>query len=202
MEDLLARIDAQRQRLGFMTVRELLDVYGADNFIPDPFSVLVSRGVTLGRGNRLYPDVVLETQHGGRIVIGSENSFYPGTLLLADPATITIGDHNRFGDGGVRLKATLPILVGSHGRYMSGANILSGCVLENGSQVLGAITVENCTLGAGGGFKEPDPDLRGGVLKGFGTARHLTVGQGEVINGAGRFDSDAIERQTAYHPKP
>jgi hypothetical protein len=84
---------------------------------------------------------------------------------------------------------------------MSGANILGACVLESGTQVLGPITVENCTLMTGGSFKEADPDRRGGVLKGFGTARNLTVRQGEVINGQGTFDASAVERQIAYHPK-
>src|SRR5690606_31902967 len=126
-----------------------LEVHGGGNFIPDPFSVLVSYGVTLGRANMFYPNVVVERQNEGVISIGSENTFYPGTLLLANQGTIRIGDQNLFGDGGVRLKASLqsaPIVIGSHGRYMSGANILGACVLESGTQVLGPITVENCTL--------------------------------------------------------
>ena len=205
MQDLLAQIDAQRERLGFMTVRELLDVHGSGNFIPDPFSVLVSHGVTIGSANILYPNVILETQHGGVISIGSENILYPGTLLLADQGVITIGDDNLLGDGGVRIKATLStaaITIRSHGRYMNGANILGTCNLESGTQVLGPITVENCTLRAGGSFREPDPDLRGGVLKGSGVARALEVRQGEVINGIGVFETTKIERQTAYHAKP
>lgn len=203
VDNLIALIDAQREQQGFLSIRELLELPG--NRVLDPFSVLVSRDVSLGKNNIFYPNVILETQHGGKISIGRENIFYPGTLLLADSGNITIGNQNRFGDGGVRIKTTQPtetVTIRHQGRYLNGAQIIGNCRLGSGSQILGPITVENCTLMDGGSSAEPDPDRRAGVLKGFGRAQNITVHQGEVINGQGAFDPSQIERQVVYHPKP
>ncbi|MDP9843982.1 hypothetical protein [Streptosporangium lutulentum] len=38
-------------------------------------------------------------------------------------------------------------------------------------------------------------------MKGFGLARGIQLGAGEVINGAGDFADASIERQLAYHPR-
>ncbi|GAB3815941.1 hypothetical protein GCM10028799_17750 [Kribbella italica] len=37
-------------------------------------------------------------------------------------------------------------------------------------------------------------------LKGFGRARGVQVGVGEVVNGSGDFDDAPVERQRHYHP--
>lgn len=205
MDDLLALIDAQREQQGFMPVRELLETLGRHgNRVLDPFSVLVSRGVAVGHNNIFYPNVVIETQNDGQITIGDQNVFYPATLMLSNSGSIVISRSNLFGDGAIRIKTTQPtdlVTIGDHGRYMNGASILGKARLGSGSQILGPITVENCTLMDGGSYTEPDPDLRAGVLKGFGRARNLTVNQGEVINGHGTFDPIQIERQLVYHPR-
>ncbi|MEZ5904626.1 MAG: hypothetical protein R3C69_05825 [Geminicoccaceae bacterium] len=62
--------------------------------------------------------------------------------------------------------------------------------------------VEDCELGPGGAFTEPDPDERGGVLKGAGPARHLLVPKGHVIAAYGPFDQAAMQQQSFFHPKP
>lgn len=201
----LAAIDAHRAARGFMAVAELLDVLGAgQNIVLDPFSILVSKGVEIGSGNVLYPNVIIEATNAGGIRIGGGNVFYPGTMLLADRGSVAIGDSNEIGSGGVQIKAAIPdaaIHIGSEGRYMNGAAIVGQCTLGSGSQVLGAITVEGCTLEPGDSYKGADPDMRAGVLKGFGVARNLTVKQGEVINGRGNFSEAPVERQVTYHPK-
>lgn len=198
---ILKQIDEQRRQRGFMTVAEMLAQF-ADTTLLDPFSILISEGVTLGRGNLIYPNVIIERHGQGHVTIGSGNVLFGGALLYAEGA-LRIGSGNRFGDGGVRIKA-LPgeqIEIGDGGRYMSGAEITGTCTLGSGTQILGVISVRNCILGAGETFEHPDPDLRGGVLKGFGQARGLRLNQGEVINGRGDFAQSAIERQTVYHPR-
>lgn len=205
MDDLLTTIDNQRARLGFLPVAEMLKrLASGNNIVLDPFSVLVSEDVQIGSNNILYPNVILETKGGGSLVVGDNNIFYPGALLRADQGKIIIGDGNEFGDGGVRIKANMPdsvIEIGNNGRYMNGAEVMGKCRLGSGTQILGAITVQNCNLEEGDSYKEPNAETRGGLLKGFGVARNLIVRRGEVINGQGRFEQSMIEQQIAYHPK-
>ena len=66
----------------------------------------------------------------------------------------------------------------------------------------GAITVQDCSLEEGGNYKEPDPDLRGAVLKGSGIARDIQLPKGHVINAYGTFQNASLESQSHYHPKP
>lgn len=204
LAEIIERIDQQRRRLGFLTIAQLLDL-DCGNVVFDPFSTLISEGVSLGTGNIFYPNVTLEARQGGTIAIGSDNTFNSATLLLADRGSIVIGSHNELGDGGLRIRANEPqaaITMGDDGRYSGGAAILGRNTLGSGSQVLGSITVQNCTLESGDSYKNDDPDRRAGVLKGFGIARSLVVKQGEVINGRGSFEQSQIQRQTVYHPKP
>jgi hypothetical protein len=83
---------------------------------------------------------------------------------------------------------------------MNGVKILGSCYFGSGSQVLGNITVQDCHLGDGESFMHPDPSARGGVLKGYGFARNVTVQTGLVINGQGTFDQKDIQSQLFYHP--
>jgi hypothetical protein len=92
-------------------------------------------------------------------------------------------------------------LIGSSGRYLGGATVFGTSVLEDGSQILGAITLDDCHLGGGGSFLSGDPDQRGGVLKGLGTARNLFIPRGHVISAQGQFDVAAIKLQSYYHSR-
>lgn len=203
--DLIAKIDRQRMLRGFMTLAEMLDwLLSQENIVLDPFSTLISKNVNIGRGNVFYPQVTIEANDGGSISIGNGNTFASGSVLLAEQGRIDIGDDNQFGDGGIRIKANLPealIQIGSNGRYMNGAEIMGRCRLGSGSQIIGNITVQNCDLGDGDSYKDPNPETRAGLLKGFGLARNLQVRRGEVISGQGSFDQAQIEQQAAYHPK-
>ncbi|MDP2698453.1 hypothetical protein [Thalassospira sp.] len=178
---MLPHIDRARTAQGFLTIADMLARFGADNAIPDPFSILISDHVQIGR----------------------DNVFYPGTLLAAtDGGTITIGDGNQFGEGGVTIRATAGqhINIGNHTRLMRAAVILGDSTLGDGSQVLGPIQAVAITLAAGGSWRDADVAGRGAVLKGFGTARQISVPRGMVINGnGGPFSPDMIEPQTNYH---
>lgn len=194
--------DAQRQRMGLMTLREIETLIEQGNSIFDPFSTLISCTAKVGTGNIFYPSVIIQARDEGSISIGSQNIFYPNTFLLAESGMIVVGSGNQFGDGGVSLKAQgSSITVQDRGRYMNSPQILGETFLGTGSQVLGRINVQNCRLEAGEDYTHPDPDLRAGVLKGSGVARQLLVKAGEVINGNGVFEQANIERQTFYHPK-
>ncbi len=166
-------------------------------------AVLVSESVVLGERNRLYPGVVIECREGARIRVGSDNVFWPGTVIVAEAGEIVIGSGGSFGPGGCTLaldRAGGLIRIGDMCRLREGAVLLAGSEIGDGAQVLGPIQVTDCRLGGGSSHAEPDPAARGGVLKGAGRARGLAVGQGEVILGEGRFRQQDLASQLSFHP--
>jgi hypothetical protein len=202
--DLTTLLNQQRTQRGFYSLAELLELRTRANVIFDPFSILISRSLELGSGNIFYPNVVVEAQADGRISIGDENTFLPNTLVRATSGHISIGSRNIFGEGGASLATSDPkamLSIGNDGRYCYGAQISGTNDCGDGAQVLGAMLVQGCELGSGGSYAHPDPDQRGGVLKGSGLARNLIIRQGEVINGRLTLTQAMIERQSVYHPK-
>ncbi|TDU90779.1 hypothetical protein EV138_4374 [Kribbella voronezhensis] len=197
-------IDDQRTARGLRTVAELLELAEAGTIILDPYSVLVGTRVRLGDGNVLYPGVVIECDPESSCELGSGNTLLPGTFIAASGGgSIVIGDHNRIGEGGARLVAGQPgsrLTVGDRTRISSSPVIVAPADLGDGCQVLGQITAQQVQLSGGADWSHPDPDHRGAVLKGFGKARGLSVGVGEVVNGSGDFADASLERQRAYHP--
>ncbi len=193
-----------RRRQGLLTIDEIVALGERGNTIYDPFSVLISRHAVIGRDNVFYPNVTLFCGEDSQLRLRDGNVLHPLTILDAASGPIRIGSGNQFGEGGLTIRCNRPdaaIEVGDDGRYMGGASVFGQTFLGSGSQLLGAIIVDSCRLEAGGSFRTPDPDARAGLLKGHGTARNLTVSQGCVIAGAGSFEADLMERQTAYHPK-
>ena len=156
-----------RAKAGFLATDQLLERFG-DNLLLDPFSTLISEGVSIGYGN------------------------------------ITVGDHNEIGDGGFSARANrsrAEITIGSHGRYQGGVSVLGCSALGEGTQLLGQIAAMDCSLEAGDEYRCPDPDLRGGVLKGFGIASSIHVPCGWVIAGRSEFREEMMVLQTTFHPK-
>jgi hypothetical protein len=200
LSDLAARVHSAR------TTRDLLDMDGIgalDATVLDPNSLIFSTWVKIGRGNVFYPNVVIECDTSSTCQIGDNNVFWPGTLIVASGGgSVTLGDDNTIGQGGAQIKAHgTAVRIGSRTRIINGAEILCPAVLGDGCQVLGPISVRFVELAAGGDFHEPDPDVRGAVLKGGGSARGITLRRGEVIYGYGDFSTAGIERQLAYHPR-
>lgn len=196
--------DEQRNKKGFYTVAHLIDTIGVQNCILDEHSVLISNGTIIGQGNVFYPGVIIERAGEGALKIGSDNVFYPGTYIYGSHGNIVIGDKNEFGPAGVTIRANIPevrIEIGNEGRYCEGANIVGNSTLGSGSQVIGPISVQSCTLANGGSSKEPDPDKRASVLKGYGRARGIKLAIGQVVNGSGDFADSPIETQRSYHPR-
>lgn len=198
------RVDQTRSKYNFHSPKALMDILGISNSILDPYSVLIGSSVKVGEGNVFYPNVIIECIDGGKVDIGNDNVFYPGTYILGSAGNLTIGSSNEFGTGGCTIRANMPdadIRIGDNGRYCGGADIMGKTMLGDGSQVLGNITVQSCSLSKGGTFNEADPDKRASVLKGYGLARGITLTAGQVINGAGNFAEAKVERQSTYHPK-
>lgn len=196
--------DEQRIALGWRTVVEVLELAEAGSVVLDPYSLLIGREVKLGRHNVFYPNVVIECDTESRISLGDTNTFLPGAWLSAtNQGEIQLGHRNRIGEGGARITVDRPgaaIRIGHRTRVVGGAAISGPAVLGDGSQVIGQVAVQAIDLAAGSDWTYADPDGRGGVLKGFGRGRNLTVGRGEVLNGQGDFANAPLERQRTYHP--
>ena len=200
----IEHMDGHRAANGYHTIEELITVIGARNTIIDPFSVLISRNVTIGRGNTISSGVAFIADSSSTMRIGDNNLFSNNTRLeAANAASIILGSNNSFGDGVVIVKCNTNngnMIFGNNCRFDGRINTYGDCAFGDGSQILGTINVYNCTLRGGGAHTEPDPGKRAGLLKGIGTTRGLTVEAGMVLNGFGPFDQMAVEPRRKLPP--
>lgn len=198
------RNDGARERMGFLTVREMQDLSNSQSIL-DFHSTLISRYASLGPNNVLYPGTVIESDDASELKIGTENVFYPGSIVQAvRGGKVDIGDRNTFGPGGVQVKANLHstnVVIGNDVRLVNGVELVGHSHLGDGSQIIGAIQAQSVVLEGGGGFLSAEVDGRGAVLKGFGLARGLRLNAGDVVNGVGDFSAHPVERQSDYHPR-
>jgi len=204
MLDVSNYLDRIRIESHFLTISQVVEIVGKENSVFDPFSILISQNAEIGTGNVFYSNVIISASTTSRLTIGDRNVFHPGTTLEAADGEIQVGSDNVFGDGGFSARANRPgaqIKIGDSGRYKDGAKIFGKSYLGNGCQILGAVTAEDCYLSDGQSHLFPDPDERGAVLKGFGVARSITLGAGEVIQGDGMIQATDVLRQSSFHPK-
>lgn len=202
---LLDAIDGMRRNAGFLTLAETLALSESGNAVLDPFSTLISRHAEIGENNVIHPNVRLDCREGAALRVGSGNVLHSNTMMEATSGTITVGDGNLFGEGVVAIKANAPgagIEIGDGGRYVGIVNVFGRVTLGSGSQILGTITLQGCTLAAGAPHSHPQPDARGAVLKGAGHARDIHLGQGLVIDGWGYFRAEDAVAQSTFHPAP
>lgn len=203
MNTLLEKIDSARVACGYLTVEAMMETLEG-NHVLDPFSTLVTAGVQLGKGNILYPGVTLKASGSSRLVMADCNILHAGCLFEASQGDIIVGSGNCFGEGGFIAKANRQgarIEIGDVGRYQNNPSVFGETTLGDGCQLLGSILVDSCVLEGGGSHDEPDPDLRGGLLKGSGPARNLTIPKGKVIAGQGGFLQADLLPQSHFHPK-
>lgn len=196
-------LDAARIAHGFLTIGECLDLGRRIAALFDPYSTLLSRHASFGPGTVIYPAVSVECAPDATCEFGPGNILFSGLRAsVGSGAAVVVGAGNRLGEGGARITADgtgMSVRIADRTRISDGAIVGDGCVLGNGSQILGAINARAVHLAAGGDFTCEDPDLRGAVLKGRGTARGLTLAVGEVVNGNGPFEHSPVERQRTYH---
>ena len=201
--ELLKAIDRSRKRAGFLSLDELVALEDGGNVIFDPFSTLISRRAVIGKHNVFHPNTRADCHGSATLHIGSGNMFHSNTVIEAAANAITIGDGNLIGEGAVCMKANSPgaaIEIGDNGRYCGIVNLYGKIALGSGSQVLGNITVFDCSLAAGQPYSHPIADERGAVLKGSGSAKAIHLSQGQVIDGWGIFRSEDALPQSSFHP--
>ncbi|MBA1157089.1 hypothetical protein [Microvirga mediterraneensis] len=198
------RNDEAQQRLGFLSREETAALGHRGILLPDPGSVLVSPGVRLDEDVVLWPGVILQASSHGRIAIGPGTNLFPGTRVVASGGAVTIGSGAEIGEeGGFTIKAGVgdTIAIGNGTRLLGGGSLTLTNRIGRGAQILGPIRCQNCTLGDGGTYRDPEPDERGGVLKGSGVARGIAIPQGHVIQAFGLFHEAVMRRQSYFHPK-
>jgi hypothetical protein len=204
MNAVMSAVDATRRSMGFLTLGETLAIADGKVLIPDPSSVLISSGVAVAEGAVLWPNTILQASAGGAIAIGAGTVLFPGTRMVAAGGRITIGGQVEIGEeGGFTIKADGAVIeVGDGARLLGGGSLTGPNRIGRGGQIIGPIRCQNCTLGSGGTYRDPEPDERGGVLKGSGVARQVEVPQGHVIQAFGLFAEGILRRQSYFHPKP
>jgi UDP-3-O-[3-hydroxymyristoyl] glucosamine N-acyltransferase len=196
--------DAARERLGFLSEARTIALSRLGIMLPNPGSVLVSDGVRFEENVVLWPDVILQVALGGSIAIGRGTNLFPGTRIIATGGSVTVGAGTEIGEeGGFTLKAGAgeTIEIGDGARLLGGGSLTLSNRIGQGAQILGPIRCQNCILGDGRTFRDPEPDERGGVLKGSGVARGIDVPQGHVIQAFGLFAEAIMRRQSYFHPK-
>lgn len=198
------RSDEPRDALGYMSVDATRALADQGVWVLDPNSTLIGRSVLVGSGTLIYPGVVISCDPVSAINLGERCVLYPGSLLEAgEGGRIVIGDEVELGPGGVTIRA-----IGSDATVLEDLVRLSGnceltgaCVLGRGAQMLGSVSARSVRLAGGlGGYRWPDPDERGAVLKGAGIADGITLGRGEVRSCRASFNDATTERQSSYHP--
>lgn len=183
MDEAQRMSDAARRQLGFLSRAETAALARFGVVLPDPGSVLVCADAGLEEGVVLWPNVILQVSTGGRMAVGRGTNLFPGTRIVASGGSVTIG-------------------AGDEARLLGGGSLTLSNRIGRGAQILGPIRCQNCILGDGGSHREPEPDRRGGVLKGSGVARHVEVPRGHVIQAFGLFADAVIRPQSYFHPKP
>ncbi|WP_181701549.1 hypothetical protein [Chthonobacter albigriseus] len=198
--------DDARSALGFLSVTETAALATQGVLVPSPHAVLVSPGARLAPGVVLWPGVIVSVDAGSRIDIQAGTQLHAGTRLAATGGGIVeIGEGAEIGEeGGFTIKAEAghAIRIGCGARLLGGGAMTFSNEIGDGAQVLGPIRMQNCSLAGGGSWREPDPDVRGAVLKGSGVARGITLERGDVIQAFGLFALEPVRRQVEFHPKP
>jgi carbonic anhydrase/acetyltransferase-like protein (isoleucine patch superfamily) len=205
MDEAQRMSDAARRHLGFLSGAETAALAHRGIVLPDPGSVLVSSHVRLEEGVILWPSVILQAVGDGPIAIGQGTNLFPGMRIVASGGSVTIGAEAEIGEeGGFTVKAGTgeTIEIGDQARLLGGGSLTLCNRIGRGAQILGPIRCQNCVLGDGGSHREPEPDERGGVLKGSGVARHVEVPRGHVIQAFGLFADAVMRRQSYFHPRP
>jgi acetyltransferase-like isoleucine patch superfamily enzyme len=199
-------LDIASRAAGFLTVHEVTAL-APDVRVLDPGSVLIGAGVSVRPGAVLYPSTTLETRDGGVISVASGARLGPGPVtIVASAATVHIGEGAELGPGPVTIVADgSDVVIGGRARLTAGCLVEGPARIGAGAQVLGPVSVRDVELEDGGDHREPDPDHRGGVVKGTGPVRGVRVGLGEVVVGGVAHAGEAsgrprIERQRTYHP--
>ncbi|WP_105383530.1 hypothetical protein [Neorhizobium alkalisoli] len=205
MFEYLSLINEMRVGQGFLSVEETVLLSQQGITIMDPFSTLVSKRAQLSESLLIWPNVTISVGPRGSLTIGSQTVLHSGLRIEANEGSIEIGCRAELGHaGGFTILASGNadlVTIGDEVRLNGGGSVAVKAEIGHGAQVLGPISVQHCKLGAGGSHREPDPDKRGGVLKGCGVARHLEIPAGMVIQAFGDFAQAPLRPQTFFHPK-
>lgn len=171
-----------------------------------PTATWISKGVSLGRGVVVYPNVVVTADREGAVSVGARSVLWPESLIVAsDGGRVTIGEDCVLGPGGARLLANVKgaeIVLASEARVRNGAEVVGSSYLGVGAHVFGALSAQNVHLEDGrGGNSWPVANERGPVIKGTGVARGLRLERGQVVNGYQDLTTLPPEDQSVYHPE-
>ena len=207
VQAILDQLNQHRSAGGYLLVEQVVAL-GADGIVvTDPFAVQISKHVVFKGSCRIRGAVNLLSDTAGALTIGSGVTIEGScTIEAKNGGTVTVGDGADIGvEGGFHIHANVAessIVLGPRVRLYGGGAIYGKSVLGQGAQILGRIKVVNCILAGGADSSEPNPDLRGAVLKGMGLAENISLQCGEVVRSFGLFTALQTQRQVEFHPYP
>ena len=200
-----ASSDRARLAAGFLSLADTAALAERGVTVFDPHSTLIAAAAQLAQGVVLWPGVIIEIG-SGTVAIGAGTVLFPGTRIVAAAGAVAIGERAEIGaEGGFTILAETAACrstVGDAARLLGGGSLARVNAIGRGAQILGPIRVQDCRLADGLGPREPDPDRRGGVLKGAGVARGLAVPQGHVVQAFGLIAEAPLRKQSFFHPPP
>ena len=205
MPGVISTSDDVRRAMGFLSVEATAGLIGRGVLILDPASTLISPNAVLASDVVLWPGVVIDADAAGNIEISAEVILHAGSRIVARSAQVRIAEQAEIGEEGgftICADAGVTIVIGARARLMGGGSLSLDNSIGRGAQIIGAIRAQNCRLGDGESHRDPDPDRRGGVLKGLGVARGLDVPAGHVVQAFGIFADAPLRRQSEFHPRP
>jgi acetyltransferase-like isoleucine patch superfamily enzyme len=198
-------------RRGFYTVGELVRKSQREGFtVISPTTNLISRGVVIGKGTIIHPNVTIQ-RGSGKIIIGRNNQLFPNlTIDLKDQASVRIGNNNELGHGGGGVISTFiggskkdgDIVIGSETRLTRGFEVLGGSKIGSGSQILGAAIVSQSSLGEGRSYKFPrdEQNPQGAVVKGPCRVYRSELKPGSVVHPNINLNGSVVERNREIKP--
>ena len=207
IETMLHQLNRQRLAGGYLSVEQVVALAADGVVVSDPFAVQISRHVVFRGACQIRGAVNLLSSLAGALTVGSGVTIEgPCTIDATNGGTVHIGDSADIGvEGGFHIYANVAgasIRLGQNVRLYGGGALYGKTIVGDGAQILGRIKVVNSVLGGGADYLEPNPNLRGAVLKGMGLAENISLQSGDVIRSFGLFTALQTQRQTDFHPYP
>lgn len=176
-----------RLHMGFLSPEELVAAYGETCILLDPQSTLISARATLADGVTVYPGAVVLCDEHSTVTIGPDCVLHGAAYIEARHGGVVRIDANcELGPGYAGIRANRSdsyIELGRSVRLSAGAEITGISRVGDYGQIFGQVFAQNVELGDGKGCDDqPDPDLRGPILKAGVVVRDARVPAGKVAS--------------------
>ena len=89
------QVDKYRILQNFYTVDEVINIIAKDNIVYDPYSLLISKNVKLGKKNVFYSNVIIKNDSSSVLIINDSNVFSSNVCIVAENGgEVNVGNNN------------------------------------------------------------------------------------------------------------